>query len=220
MDTAAPGTGFPRSASLASGIVHGQRGIGEGVIILPHPRRKSPRVKAFAGFFSYRYESAPMTKFARMQTAKVASAHASIDQWSHCRAQGLQKKCKGNSLKENMARLCIYNRKIPDLIPPFGFRILASVMPVTSTDCTLLHPLNRQLSSPLLFAGLRSSVEFFPIASDSAIQRVSWSREHKEEWGRGGPMPVIMRGLRRFDQGGDCCAPALSRKSAIHTRAA
>ena len=43
------------------------------------------------------------------------------------------------------------------------------------------------------------------------------AREHKDQWGHGGPMLVVMRGLRRFDQGG---TPALSRKSALLSRAA
>ena len=50
-----------------------------------------------------------------------------------------------------------------------------------------------------------SPSSFFRLHRIQPCNTFSGAESTRREWGRGGPMPVIMRGLRRFDQGGDYC---------------
>lgn len=122
-------------------------------IVLPHPRRKSPRVKSFAAFFSYRYESAPMTKIASCKPHKggaSAGRHARYRSMQGPRA--FEKNAK-NQFSRNHRSALFWSSENPGRAPPFGFRILASALPVTSKR----HCTRSSFQSPVVITTITSS---------------------------------------------------------------
>ena len=114
-------------------------------IVLPHPRRKSLRVKSFAAFFSYRYESAPMTKIASCKPHKggaSAGRHARYRSMQGPRA--FEKNAK-NQFSRNHRSALFWSSENPGLAPPIWLSDLSVRSPCDVK--TTLHPLVLSIAS-------------------------------------------------------------------------
>lgn len=110
-------------------------------------------MKSFAAFFSYRYESAPMTKIASCKPHKGGASAGRHARYRSMQGPRAFEKMQRISFLEIIARLYFGHRRIPDLRPPFGFRILASALPVTSKR----HCTRSSFQSPVVITTITSS---------------------------------------------------------------